>query len=524
MTSNKPSYSWLTKYWDTLRDVVSFARLCSFIDRSTGKVIPLKDHLWEWQEAFLRTLTRHRRIVVLKARQMGVSYLTMLYALWKMLTTPHAFVMCFSYREEEAIELIDKWRLIYQSLPPDIQNAFRITSPDSRTEVRLSNGSSIMAMPSTPKVGRSRTATLTILDEHAYHDYAEQNWAAVVAATANGQIISISTANGVDNFFYRLYRDAKEGTNGFHPVFLPYYLHPERDEQWYEQTRKEYDARLFNQEYPAKDTDAFLLTGDPFFDPGLLQLTASVTTPKNIDDIFANLFVLTSEKFAPFIKIYQLPIPGHRYVIGVDPISGLSRRSDNAAICILDVQTGEQVVEVAGVIPYTDLIYLIIDLHRAYPSLVVIERNGIGAAVVRGAQEAGVQLWHDGYLPKLQGKNYRSKQVRYGFPTNKHTKAMMLAMVEEGIRRGRVKLASADLIEEMRTIRRNIESQSQNLRDDRVMALAFAVIGLKTVELGVPVAATGPIEPQWTLEWWDKQRQRQFIDAGLVFDPAFFLR
>jgi hypothetical protein len=59
-------------------------------------------------------------------------------------------------------------------------------------------------------------------------------------ADNGGQIVVISTANGVSNeqtgegnFFHHLWVNAEE--YGIHEQFLPWSLHPDRDEEWYTQ-------------------------------------------------------------------------------------------------------------------------------------------------------------------------------------------------------------------------------------------------------------------------------------------------
>ena len=49
-----------------------------------------------------RRWRRSKKLVVLKARQLGISWLSLSYALWLMLFHPPATVLLFSLREEES--------------------------------------------------------------------------------------------------------------------------------------------------------------------------------------------------------------------------------------------------------------------------------------------------------------------------------------------------------------------------------------------------------------------------------------
>lgn len=48
----------------------------------------------------------------------------------------------------------------------------------------------------------------------------------------NGTSIFVeSTANGVSGIFYDLWKDAADGTNGYVPVFIPWFINPKYREE-----------------------------------------------------------------------------------------------------------------------------------------------------------------------------------------------------------------------------------------------------------------------------------------------------
>lgn len=73
------------------------------------------------QNQTLQTMAHSRKLVVLKARQLGISWLSLAYALWLMLFRLPATVLLFSLWEAEAKELL--WRLhgMYDRLPSWMQ-------------------------------------------------------------------------------------------------------------------------------------------------------------------------------------------------------------------------------------------------------------------------------------------------------------------------------------------------------------------------------------------------------------------
>ncbi len=77
--------------------------------------------LWPAQHAVLATMAAERKLVVLKARQLGISWLSLAYALWLLVRRPPATVLLFSLREAKAKDML--WRLtdMYARLPAWLQ-------------------------------------------------------------------------------------------------------------------------------------------------------------------------------------------------------------------------------------------------------------------------------------------------------------------------------------------------------------------------------------------------------------------
>src|SRR5207244_8820171 len=63
-------------------------------------------HLWPEQRRVAHLLQEHRLLVVLKARQLGLTWLVLALALWLMLLHPIATVLLFSRRDDEATDLL----------------------------------------------------------------------------------------------------------------------------------------------------------------------------------------------------------------------------------------------------------------------------------------------------------------------------------------------------------------------------------------------------------------------------------
>src|SRR6516164_2549196 len=62
--------------------------------------------LWHSQFLTLQSVVDHRLVVILKARQLGLTWLVLGYALWLMIFRAAATVLLFSRRDDEAIDLL----------------------------------------------------------------------------------------------------------------------------------------------------------------------------------------------------------------------------------------------------------------------------------------------------------------------------------------------------------------------------------------------------------------------------------
>src|SRR5271169_6519307 len=133
---------------------------CRIYDATSSAWMPFT--LWPAQQHVLQTIDTNRLTVILKARQLGLTWLVLGYALRLMLFDPGATVLFFSRREEEAVDLLKvRLRGLYDRLPAWFKVDAFVTDNDH--EWSWSNGSRVLAFPTTG--GDSYTATLVIVDE-----------------------------------------------------------------------------------------------------------------------------------------------------------------------------------------------------------------------------------------------------------------------------------------------------------------------------------------------------------------------
>lgn len=338
--------------------------------------------LWPAQTEVLGIIRTEQQSIVLKARQLGLSWLVLCLALHNMLFHPAATILMFSKRDEEAIELLKRLKGIYERLPAWMQA--RVVLLDSLHDWELSNGSSAKSFPSTG--GRSYTGSMVIVDEAEF----VQDLDALINAVkptidAGGQMIMISTVDKSqpESPFKRIFRAAKQGKTAWRAVFLPWSARPGRTAAWYEDQKADVLARTtalddLHQEYPATDTEAL--------------------APRSLDKRIAPIWIeacyaemdpieVAGAPAIPGLEVYCQPVKGRSYVIGGDPAEG-NPTSDDSALTVLDFATGEECAVLAGKFEPSTLGSHIKELSAYYnQAAAMIERNNHGHAVIQWVQE-----------------------------------------------------------------------------------------------------------------------------------------
>lgn len=239
------------------------------LDGGAGVVI--KFILWPKQLTALASILAKRLLVILKARQLGLTWLALSYAVWRMLFFPGYTVAGVSRTEGEAKELVRRITVILRALPPWMalertpENKKRLavfygpvwSSTTETITIDHPGGmtSAFRALTSSQSSGRSFTDNLVIIDEWAYQQWAEDIWSGIyptVNRPTGGQVIGLST-NKRGSFFEQIC--AKPDDYGFDRTFLPWWTDPRRTKEWYEATKKAM-PHSWRQEYPATVEEA----------------------------------------------------------------------------------------------------------------------------------------------------------------------------------------------------------------------------------------------------------------------------
>lgn len=451
------------------------------LDPQEGKWIPFD--LWDAQEETLNTIALNKLVVILKARQIGLSWLVLGYALWLMLFRPIASILLFSKRDTEAVALLDeRLKGMFKELPDFLRyGIYAIESNDHNW--RLSNGSVARAFPATSG-GDSYTATLVVIDEADL----VPNLGTMIAGAkptidAGGQMVMLSRSNKDEpqSDFKKTYKAAKLPGSAWVAVFLPWHVRPARTIEWYATIKAEVKQRTGSldelwEQYPATDTEA------------LAARTLSKRIPPEwLEQVYKARDPLHPTKdFPPIegLKVYVTPQPRRRYVVGLDSAEG-NVHSDDSAFVVLDVDSGEEVCSYLGKVEPDTLMDYGTQVARWYNRAYLMpEINNSGYAMI---------TWFKDNAPFVMRKRllYVEGNNKGGWRTNKTNKAAMYSDVAADCRDEGTIIHSFELWEQLASIEASTLSAPAGQHDDYAMAYAVANVARPLVPVPTRVSNVG---------------------------------
>jgi len=456
------------EYLKCAQDPMHFIKkYCKIVHQDRG-LIPFM--LYDFQDAVLAAFLKNGRNIILKNRQMGLSTLCGAYALWLMTFHENKYVLVIATKQDVAKNIIKKVRVMWQNLPVWMKLK---CIEDNKLAQAYANGSMIFAGTSASDSGRSEAAALLIVDEAAFIQGMDELWGSLQPITSTGgDIIVLSTPNGVGNWFHQTFVNAEEGKNSFYPITLHWTLHPERDQAWRDAQDIELGVRLAKQECDG----SFLASGDNVVPPEIIEYYSQtfITEPVQRGGVDNNVW------------IWEHPNYNNSYLLTGDV--GRGDAEDFSAFHIFDLETLTQVAEYQGKIQTGDFGNLCVEYGTKYnDALVVIENNGIGWAVIQKILDRGyhnlfyteqkINVVDESKMHRINNRlNRLEKKSVPGFMTNMTTRPVIISKMVEYFTDRSVTVKSKRLINELWTfIYKDGKPQaaSKNYHDDLVMALAI---------------------------------------------------
>lgn len=426
------------------------------------------------QDHFLKNLTE--RNVILKARKMGFSSVLLAVACVKFLMGENERCVSMSFDKEASSKQLDRAKHFIKSY--ERINKVKVNMKyNSKTELvrdgiredgtTFTNALRVGTAKSTG-FGRGDDITFLHLTEVSLADHLDQLLAGVGEAVVNNAIISLeTTANGY-NEFKTFWDEAMAGQRGYKAMFYSPEWEYDKD---FLARKKANLGRLFEQEYPMTPEQAFIASGNQFFDREALQDYIETTVEMDTDPMgfrkyrefqpgeFIVVFADTAAGggdfcAAQFLSKTNLDIPlvYHKKVIATEMTPLLHTRL-------------EQIFDITGIKP-----------------VIAYERNNGGFFEMDRLASLNRSGKYVIYRTKAnQGLKYADKDgPKLGWDTNSATRPAMLGMAKEAIDNGLIRIYDRPTINEMfsfvevRTSSAWRAQAESNAHDDLVMSLAGA--------------------------------------------------
>lgn len=489
-----------------LDDPAHFLDNVKCIDAKTGETFQF--HLndpesgWYWQRDLLDTWLSNDRNLVLKARQIGVTWLAAGLGLWYALYQRGSRILIISINEVEAIKVVNRIWDMWLSLPSHLRNERSIIKPSRgarpTTEIQWidkdGTASSILAMPATETAGHGETATLVILDEYARQEYAGSTWKSTFPTIdGGGRVIVISTANGVSNpntgegnYFHYLWVNAT--TLGIETGFFGWFVHPDRDDDWYANKANALPPHERAEQYPTTEEEAFINTGECWFDLDAVNYYTALNKERKTKPLRRVRF-LDHETKAEILtvpsgelRLYEMPNEEENYLLACDVATG--RGADFSAAYVLSLDRPAFVAEYHGSVDPDQFAVQVYYTARLYnDAWVAVEMGGgFGDPVVNTLRDGrGVRPpYRNLYRHTSRTRAERRENKMFGYPMTEATRGQALNSLAAFVREHEFGFVPPDLLSEMRTFvtkrmgRGPSPSAQDGCNDDRVMSAAIA--------------------------------------------------
>ena len=440
------------------KDPVYFMKKYVKIQHMLRGLIPFETY--DFQDECVASFEKHRFNIVLKSRQLGLSTVTAAYATWFAIFKKDKNILVIATKLQTAMNFIKKVKIMLEGLPKWL---LLTKYEPTKQSIRFLNGSNITAIPTSPDAGRSEALSLLIVDEAAFIRDFEEIWTGLYPTlSTGGNAIIISTPNGVGGQYYRLWIEGETKQNEFNTIKLPWYVHPEHDEDWFVKETKNLSKRSIAQEFLCD----FISSGDTFLQPNDLEA---------IRDAIRNPIEKTGPQSG--IWVWRRPEPNRKYVIAADVSRGDS--ADFSAFHIVDNSTCEVVVEFMGKIPPDKFADVLHEWGKKYnDALICPEQNTFGYFTCVKLRDLGYpHLYYTGATGDLFEYRPTNPDSIPGFSTQQKSRSQILAKLEEVFRNSVIKVYSQRLYDQLQAFVWNGSKAqaAKDAHDDLIMSLAIAM-------------------------------------------------
>lgn len=221
----------LTEYIKCKNDPVYFIETyCKIISLDLG-LVPFA--LYEYQKELIIAMHTNNRVCSMQPRQSGKTQVVAAYLLYYSIFNDNKTIAILANKAAASREILSRYQLMFEYLPHFLQQGVKIYN---KGDIELENGSKVFTGATSSSGIRGRSVNVLYVDEVAIipNNVAEDFFTATYPTISSGKttkIILTSTPLGY-NHFWRFWNEAETGINGFVPVRVHYWQHPNRDKAW----------------------------------------------------------------------------------------------------------------------------------------------------------------------------------------------------------------------------------------------------------------------------------------------------
>lgn len=285
-----------------------------------------------------------------------------------------------------------------------------------------------------------------------------------VTSGKNTKVIITSTPRGL-NMFYKIFNDSQNGNNKYKSYKIGWEEHPERDEEWYNETRSNIGESKFAVEYECK----------------FMGSAGTLINGRTLEKLTFETPVRETDLKHKTVRVYQEPVLNRKYVTIVDTSEGV--QLDFSVITVIDVTTmpyKQVFLYKDNTTPPITFSSVAAEVAQHYNnSVMLVENNNSSGGIVANT------LWYDiEYENMLTTKiavNTRDTEIGFdnksipGVRTTKKTKAIGCTYLKNLIESDQLQVMDYDTISELSTFVRVAKSYEaeKNKHDDIVMTLVM---------------------------------------------------
>jgi len=450
----------LQEYVKCAQDTLYFVEKYIKIVHVDHGLIPLQ--VYDYQREIIEKMGNNRQVAVCTSRQAGKTTTAVAVILHYVLFNDHKTVALLANKGDAAREILDRIKIAYEALPKWMQQGVVEWNKGS---VEFENGCKIIAGATSSSAIRGKSISLLYIDETAFVENWDEFFASVFPTISSGnttKILFTSTPNGL-NHFYKTCEGAREGTNGYAYVEVPWYRVPGRDDVWKKNTLQamDFDYQKFAQEFECE----FLGSSGTLIDGSKLKAMVTKTPLKEGNGI----------------SLYAEPVKEHIYACVVDVSRG--KGLDYSAFQIVDVteMPYKQVcVYRDNFITPSEYAEVIFRTCKAFnEAFVLVEVNDIG-------EQVGEMLHHDFEYENVlftESAGRSGKRISGGFGrgidkgirTTKTVKSVGCSILKLMVEQDQLIINDFNTINELSTFSRKLSSweAEAGCHDDLVMCLVL---------------------------------------------------